>query len=78
MKRKSLLNIRIILYILISPLILMWLWNYIMPIVGLVEINYFQAFAMKMLCGILFKSNFSVIDDFKEINQIEKEEKGIN
>lgn len=36
----------------------MLLWNYLMPVVfGLVEITFWQAIAMNVLLGILFKSN---------------------
>jgi len=35
-----------------------WLWNYLMPTVfGLIEITYFQAFSMLLLCGLLFKAS---------------------
>lgn len=39
-------------------LIVMWLWNWIMPdIFGLAEITYWQGWALVLLSHILFKSN---------------------
>ena len=35
----------------------MWLWNYLMPVIfGLIKISFWQALAMNLLCGFLFKS----------------------
>lgn len=35
-----------------------WLWNYVVPTVfGLPEISYWQAVALFILCGLLFKGN---------------------
>lgn len=69
MKRKSLLKIRIVAHIFIIPLFLMLLWNYTMPTFELPEINYLQAFAMKMICSVLFKKNETLINDFKELDK---------
>ena len=39
----------------------MVLWNYVIPSVfGLTRISLFQAMALNILCGILFKSSASV------------------
>jgi len=39
---------------------LMWLWNYVMPdIFGLTEITFWQAVAISLLSGSLFKSHNS-------------------
>ena len=36
----------------------MWLWNYVMPdLFGLIKIGFWQALALSVLCGFLFKSN---------------------
>jgi hypothetical protein len=38
----------------------MWLWNYLMPVIfGLIKISFWQALAMNLLCGFLFKSTSS-------------------
>lgn len=37
-----------------------WMWNYLMPeLFGLKEIGFWQALAMYVLCGILFKPTSS-------------------
>ena len=42
----------------------MWLWNYVMPYVfGLTPITLFQAMALNILSGILFKSSVTVKKD---------------
>jgi 4-amino-4-deoxy-L-arabinose transferase-like glycosyltransferase len=42
----------------------MLLWNYVMPsIFGLTSINLYQAMALNVLSGILFKSNVNVKKD---------------
>jgi len=49
------------LIILLVAWPVMWLWNYVMPdIFGLQELTYWQAWAITILCSILFKStNFN-------------------
>lgn len=42
----------------------MVLWNYVIPnVFSLPEINLYQAMALNILCGILFKSNVNVKKD---------------
>ena len=42
----------------------MVLWNYVIPnVFGLTEISLYQAMALNILCGILFKSNVNVKKD---------------
>ena len=42
----------------------MVLWNYVIPnVFSLSEINLYQAMALNILCGILFKSNVNVKKD---------------
>ena len=44
----------------ITAVFTMLLWNWLMPtIFGLVEISFWQAFGVNLLCGILFKSSIS-------------------
>lgn len=43
---------------LITAVIVMWLWNWLMPAVfGLAVITFWQAFGLNVLCAFLFKSN---------------------
>jgi hypothetical protein len=43
---------------LILGLVVMWLWNWLMPgIFNLPEINYWQAVGIFILCHLLFKSH---------------------
>lgn len=36
---------------------IMWLWNWLMPVIfGLVKITFWQSFGINLLCGILFKN----------------------
>ena len=45
----------IIAFVLTLPV--MWLWNWIMPLIfGLIKINFWQALGLNLLCGFLFKS----------------------
>lgn len=39
----------------------MWLWNYVVPYIfpGTVTLGFFQAWALAVLCGALFKSSSS-------------------
>lgn len=35
----------------------MWLWNWLMPIIfGLIKLTFWQSFGLSLLCGFLFKS----------------------
>ena len=44
------------LIVMLLALPTMWLWNWLMPeIFGLIEINFWQAWGMNALSGILFK-----------------------
>lgn len=46
-------------FILAFPV--MWCWDYVMPrLFGLPEITYFEAAALYILCGLLFKSTKTV------------------
>lgn len=69
MKEKNFIRIRIVLWIILYPLILMWLWNFVMPKFGLVEINYIEAFVLKIISSILFKTNTAIMDDIKKIEK---------
>ena len=40
MREENIIKIRIALWIILCPLILMWLWNFVMPKFGIIEINY--------------------------------------
>ena len=54
------LCISIIISVLFS-LPVMWLWNGLMPaIFKLPEITFLQALGLNILCGILFKSNYTL------------------
>lgn len=36
----------------------MWLWNWLMPVIfGLIKITVWQALGLSLLCGLLFKSS---------------------
>jgi hypothetical protein len=55
--------ITIALVALVTGLIVMLLWNWLMPdIFGLPEITYFQGWGLSLLAGILFKSSASNSD----------------
>jgi hypothetical protein len=50
----------VILLAFLLALPTMWLWNYLMPIIfGLIKISFWQALAMNLLSGFLFKSTHS-------------------
>lgn len=54
------LCVSIIISVLFS-LPVMWLWNGLMPaIFKLPEITFLQALGLNILCGILFKSNYTL------------------
>lgn len=61
--------IKIALWIILCPLILMWLWNFVMPKFGIIEINYIEAFVLRIITSILFKTNQSLLNDFNEIGK---------
>lgn len=69
MREKNIIKIRIALWIILCPLILMWLWNFVMPKFGIIEINYIEAFALRIITSILFKTNQSLLNDFNEIGK---------
>lgn len=69
MKKESIIKIRIVLWIILCPLILMWLWNFVMPKFGIIEINYIEAFVLRIITSILFKTNQSLLNDFNEIGK---------
>lgn len=69
MKKETIITIRIILWIILCPLILMWLWNFVMPKFGIVEINYLEAFALRIITAMLFKTNQAALNDFNKINK---------
>jgi hypothetical protein len=36
----------------------MWLWNWLMPVIfGLTKINFWQAWGLSVLCSLLFKKS---------------------
>lgn len=73
MKKKNWIRLRIALYVFLSPLLVMLLWNFVMPsIFGLVTINYLEAFALKMLFHLCFTNNLTVVDDMKKIDDEEE------
>ena len=42
---------------LIGGIIVMWLWNWLMPVIfGLTTITYLQGAGLVALCGLLFKN----------------------
>ncbi len=50
----------IILIALIMALPLMWLWNWLMPMIfDLMELNFWQSLGLAVLSSILFKSSNS-------------------
>lgn len=69
MREENIIKIRIALWIILCPLILMWLWNFVMPKFGIIEINYIEAFALRIITSILFKTNQSFLNDFNEIGK---------
>ena len=43
---------------LIGGIVIMWLWNWLMPVIfGLTTITYLQGAGLAALCGLLFKNN---------------------
>lgn len=73
MKKKNWIRLRIAFYVFLSPLLVMLLWNCVMPsIFGLVTINYLEAFALKMLCHLCFIKNLGVVDDVKKLDNDEE------
>ena len=69
MREENIIKIRIALWIILCPLILMWLWNFVMPKFGIIEINYIEAFALRIITSILLKTNQSLLNDFNEIGK---------
>lgn len=69
MRKENIIKIRIALWIILCPLILMWLWNFVMPKFGIIEINYIEAFALRIITSILFKTNQYLLNDFNEIGK---------
>lgn len=63
MEKGILFIVIILLVVLLMSLLvwpIMWLWNWIMPIVfGLPILTYWQTFALWMLSGVFFK-NFNI------------------
>jgi hypothetical protein len=48
----------IVLVAFLLALPVMWLWNWLMPLIfGLIKINFWQALGIDMLCGFLFKTS---------------------
>ena len=46
----------ILMIVIINPLIILFCWNYLMPVLfGLPVITFWQAFIMSMLSAVLFK-----------------------
>ena len=47
----------IVIAALIGGIVIMWLWNWLMPVIfGLATITYLQGAGLAALCGLLFKS----------------------
>ncbi len=45
---------------LLLALPIMWLWNWLMPLIfGLIKINFWQALGLGLLSGLLFKSSIT-------------------
>ena len=45
----------------IEGLFVMWLWNWLMPVIfGLGAITYWQGWGISFLCGLLFKGTTTV------------------
>lgn len=42
---------------LIATIITLWLWNWIMPILGLPELTFWQMWGLDLLIAILFKTS---------------------
>lgn len=48
----------------IEPLLVMWLWNWLMPsLFGLTTIGFWQAFGLSWLCNLLFKTSVRASKD---------------
>ena len=44
----------------------MWLWNWLMPVIfGLIEIDFWQALGLNLLAGFLFRSSNSASSSSK-------------
>ncbi len=57
MSRLVMLIVLLVLFVSIVPLVTMWLWNYVMPVVfNLPEIGFWQAFALNLLSSMFFKT----------------------
>lgn len=70
----NLLIIKIITNLLVLPLILMVVWNLLIPeIFGLSSINFFQAILIKIMTNILFKNYQSESDKRGEEEEIKKD-----
>lgn len=70
----NLLIIKIITNLLVLPLILMAVWNLLIPeIFGLSSINFFQAVLIKIMTNILFKNYQSETDKRNEEEEIKKD-----
>ena len=70
----NLLIIKIITNLLVLPLILMVVWNILIPeVFGLSSINFFQAILMKIMANILFKNYQSQSDKKNEEEEIRKD-----
>lgn len=48
--------------IFVLALVIMWVWNIVMPVLGLPALTYWQAFALKVLSDLLFRSGISTGD----------------
>lgn len=48
--------------IFVLALVIMWVWNIVMPVMGLPEITYWQAFGLKVLTDLMFRSGISFND----------------
>lgn len=65
---KLLIFLGTIMVILVMSLLfafpIMWLWNWLMPVIfGLIKITFWQALGVNLLCGILFKNINSISKD---------------
>lgn len=51
-----------LILIFVLALVIMWVWNIVMPVMGLPEITYWQAFGLKVLTDLMFRNGISFND----------------
>lgn len=55
-----------LILIFVLALVIMWVWNIVMPVMGLPEITYWQAFGLKVLTDLMFRIGISFNDAGKK------------